>query len=142
MQRVREAADIQVAIICLTGKDESRGMRGSNAALGDADIMHTISGDVIRTVMVTKANDGPEGPLFSFKSDIHNFGTDEDGDPITVNVVSDEVISSQVATKPGEPKLTANQKTLFAMLHAVGSAGLTLEDWNNQAREAGIGVKR
>jgi hypothetical protein len=40
------------------------------------------------------------------------------------------------------PKLTANQQTLFTMLHSAGSAGLTMEDWNNQAREAGIGVKR
>lgn len=38
--------------------------------------------------------------------------------------------------------ITANQKALFGMLHAAGSAGLTLEDWNSQAREAGIGVKR
>jgi hypothetical protein len=28
------------------------------------------------------------------------------------------------------------------MLHAAGSAGLTLEDWNNQAKDAGIGIKR
>ena len=28
------------------------------------------------------------------------------------------------------------------MLHAAGSAGLTLEDWNNQAKDAGIGTKR
>jgi hypothetical protein len=141
IQRVKEATDIHVAIVGHTGKDESRGMRGSNAALGDADIMNTISGDVVRTVMVTKANDGPEGPLFSFKSDIHQFGHDEDGDSITVNIVSAEQPETTAPTTR-EPKLTANQKTLFGMLHSAGSAGLTLEAWNNQAREAGIGVKR
>lgn len=141
IQRVKEAADIHVAIVGHTGKDESRGMRGSNAALGGADTMHTISGDPIRTVMVTKANDGPEGPLFSFKSEVHEFGVDEDGDMISVNIVSDETTDT-VTNATREPKLTANQKTLFAMLHTAGSAGLSLEDWNNQAREAGIGVKR
>jgi hypothetical protein len=47
------------------------GARGSNAILGDVDVMVEISGDIIRTATVTKANDMPEGPLFSFKSDIH-----------------------------------------------------------------------
>jgi AAA domain len=142
IQRVKESADIHVAIVGHTGKDESRGMRGSNAALGDADTMHTISGDVVRTVTVTKANDGPEGPLFSFKSEIHDFGTDEDGDPITVNVVSDEVISVQSAQKTAEPKLTANQKTMFGILHEAGLAGLTTEDWNSKAKDIGIGIRR
>lgn len=42
-----------------------------------------------------------------------------------------------------EPKLTANQRTLLAMLHAAaGASGLNLEDWNVQAREASTGVKR
>ena len=47
-----------------TGKDESKGSRGSNAILGDVDVMVTLSGDHIRTATVTKANDAPEGPLF------------------------------------------------------------------------------
>jgi hypothetical protein len=141
LQRVKNVTRTHVALIGHTGKDEARGWRGSNAALGDVDIMVTISGDLIRTATVTKANDAPEGLLFSFKSEVHEFGHDEDGDPITVNVVSGEQPETP-ATNAREPKLTANQKTLFTMLHTAGTAGLTLEDWNNQAREAGIGVKR
>lgn len=76
-----------IALIGHTGKDESRGARGSNAFLGDTDLMVTISGDAIKTAAVTKANDAPEGPLFSFQSETHEFGHDEDGDPITVNIV-------------------------------------------------------
>lgn len=142
VQRVKNATDTHVALIGHTGKDESKGSRGSNAILGDVDVMVTISGDDIRTATVTKANDAPEGSLFSFKSEVHEFGTDEDGDPITVNVVSSEAISLQVATKPREPKLKPNQQTVFAILHGSGSAGLTLEDWNSQAKDAGIGTKR
>jgi hypothetical protein len=142
VQRVKNNTDTHVALVGHTGKDESRGARGSNAILGDVDVMVTIGGEEIKTATVTKANDAPEGGLFSFKSEVHEFGTDEDGDPITVNVVSGEEVSVQSSPKTREPKLTANQKTLFGMLHAAGSAGLTLEDWNNQAREAGIGVKR
>jgi hypothetical protein len=100
VQRVKNATDTHVALIGHTGKDESRGSRGSNAILGDVDLMVTISGDEIRTATVTKANDAPEGPLFSFKSEVHEFGHDEDGDPITVNVVSTEEVSRQAVGKP------------------------------------------
>jgi AAA domain len=142
VQRVKNGTGVHVALIGHTGKDVNRGARGSNALLGDVDVMVELSGDDIRTATVTKANDAPEGPLFSFKSAVHEFGTDEDGDPITVNVVSGEEVSRQVDGKSREPKLTPNERTLFGMLHAAGSAGLTLEDWNNQARDAGIGLKR
>lgn len=87
IQRVKNNTGVHVALIGHTGKDETRGARGSNALLGDVDLMVTISGDDIKTATITKANDAPEGPLFSFRSEIHDFGRDEDGDPITVNIV-------------------------------------------------------
>jgi hypothetical protein len=142
VQRVKNATGVHVALIGHTGKDESRGARGSNALLGDVDLMVTISGEEIKTATVTKANDAPDGPLFSFKSETHDFGTDEDGDPITVNIVSSERVSVQSAQSTRGPKLTKNQQTLFGMLHDAGNSGLTLEDWNGQARGAGIGVRR
>jgi hypothetical protein len=99
VQRVKSETDVHVALVGHTGKDETRGSRGSNAILGDVDLMVTLSGDTIRTATVTKANDSPEGPLFSFKSDIHEFGTDEDGDTISVNVVSDEIVAISQSEK-------------------------------------------
>jgi hypothetical protein len=68
--------------------------------------MVTLSGDTIRTATVTKANDSPEGPLFSFKSDIHEFGIDEDGDLVTVNVVSDDAVELSIATTRKANKLS------------------------------------
>ncbi|MBR1232587.1 AAA family ATPase [Bradyrhizobium sp. AUGA SZCCT0182] len=141
VQRVKNNTGVHVALIGHTGKDESRGARGSNALLGDVDVMVTISGEEIKTATVTKANDAPEGPLFSFKSEVHQFGTDEDGDPITVNIISADTVDAPQAAAH-EPKLKPNQQTMFSILHAAGSAGLTLEGWNNQAREAGIGTNR
>ncbi len=143
LQRIKNNTDIHVAIVGHTGKDENRGMRGSNAALGDVDVMISVSGDVIRTATVAKANDAPEGPLFSFKADIHEFGTDEDGDPVSVNIVSSKDVSNSPSERlPRETKLKPNQQTVFAILHTAGKAGLMLEDWNNQAKDAGIGIKR
>src|SRR4029077_16251300 len=102
VQRVQNATNTHVALIGHTGKDESRGARGSNAISGDVDVMVTISvNGEIRTATVTKANDAPEGALFSFKSENHEFGNDEDGDPITVNVVSSEEVAQQ-AENTGE----------------------------------------
>ncbi len=141
VQRIKNATGTHVAIIGHTGKDVQKGARGSNAILGDVDIMVEISGDIVRTATVTKANDMPEGPLFSFKSDLHEFGIDEDGDPIAVNVVSSEPIS-QSESKLREPRLKPNQRTVFAILQGAGPAGLTLEDWNGQAKEVGIGTNR
>jgi AAA domain len=142
LQRVKNQTGIHPAIIGHTGKEVSRGMRGSNAALGDVDLMVEISGDDIRTATVTKANDAPEGPLFSFKSEVHEFGRDEDGDPITVNVVSSEEVSSQSERKPSEPKLTENQRVMFRLLHEVGNAGLATEEWSTKAHEIGIVKKQ
>jgi len=138
LQRVKNVTGVHLAIIGHTGKDVSRGMRGSNAALGDVDLMVEISGDIVRTATVTKANDAPEGPLFSFKSEVHEFGTDEDGDAITVNIVGSETVT-ETAVKRSEPKLTGqNQKLLFRILHDAGAAGLALDEWNSRAREAGV----
>lgn len=142
VQRVKNVTGVHVALIGHTGKDESRGARGSNALLGDVDVMVTIGGEDIKTATVTKANDAPEGQLFSFKSEVFDFGPDEDGDPRTVNIVSAEEVSRSSSPAPREQKLKPNQQTMFAILHTAGAAGLTLEDWNAQAKEAGIGNKR
>jgi hypothetical protein len=47
----------------------------------------------------------PEGPLFSFKSKIFEFGKDEDGDPITVNIV-EPVDGVDTANAPSRSKWT------------------------------------
>jgi hypothetical protein len=143
IQRVKNATGVHAALIGHTGKDESRGARGSNALLGDVDVMVTIeTNGEIKTAKVTKANDAPEGPLFSFKGEVREIGRDEDGDPETVNIVSPEEVSSGSTLPSKDPKLKPNQQTVFAILHAAGAAGLALEDWNAQAKEAGIGIKR
>ena len=142
VQRVKNATGVHVALIGHTGKDEGRGARGSNALLGDVDVMVTIGGEEIKTATVTKANDAAEGVLFSFKSEVHDFGTDEDGDPITVNIVSADDVSVQSAPKPNEPKLSTNQRVMLRLLIDAGTTGLTIEAWNDLAREQGITTKQ
>ena len=80
--------DVHIALIGHTGKDESRGARGSNAHMGDVDMMVQISvADDIRTATITKINDGAEVVLTRFKLEIVTLGKDEDGDDITTAIV-------------------------------------------------------
>ena len=111
-----------------TGKDEGRGARGSNAIIGDADVMVSISGDVVRTATIVKANDSPEGPLFSFKSSNYEFGVDEDGDPITVNIVTGEVCEPHLDRKVDRAKLP---KAAIIALRALTEV---VDDWGSSLR--------
>ena len=55
---------IHVNSIGHTGKDQSRGARGSNAAEGDNDLLLQIRSDgPTKDVEIVKANEPPEGPL-------------------------------------------------------------------------------
>src|SRR5262245_43070771 len=67
-------------------------------------------------------------------------GLDEDGEAITSCIVVPGELSN--ASDNSKSRLTPNQQTMFAILHAAGHRGLTLEEWNKQTRAAGIGVKR
>jgi AAA domain len=142
LRNVQGWIDVHIALVGHTGKDETRGARGSNAHVGDVDVMVQISGDGTKVAQVIKGNDQPERVVAQFKLEPFELGRDEDNDPITTSIVSTDVIDAPPAQKPREPKLTANQKTLFAMLHEAGKSGLLTEDWNTMARAAGIGCHR
>jgi hypothetical protein len=141
MRRVQELIDVHIALIGHTGKDETRGARGSNAHLGDVDVMVQISGEAIKVAEVTKANDRPDGALTQFRLELIDLGNDEDEDEIRVAIVSTEAIAAP-APKASEPKLTKNEKTMFGILHDAGRNGLSTEAWNNAGRAAGIGHGR
>ncbi|MCJ9700868.1 AAA family ATPase [Bradyrhizobium sp. SHOUNA76] len=104
LRRVEELTPVHIACVGHTGKDEGRGHRGSNANLGDVDLMVQISGDGgVKTATVIKINDGMEGPLTHYKLESALLGTDEDGDPITTAIISDDasVAEREAKTKVG-----------------------------------------
>jgi hypothetical protein len=94
---VQQRLDIHIAGIGHTGKNESRGERGSNARRGDADVEVQITGDDIKAAIVTKANDQPQGPLTTFRLKSFALGVDEDGDPFTTSIISEEIFDGDVA---------------------------------------------
>ncbi|HZH10675.1 MAG TPA: AAA family ATPase [Microvirga sp.] len=91
LRLVQDETNIHIALVGHTGKDEARGARGSSAHLGDVDLMVQISGDLVKSAVITKANDQPEGSLTTFKLETFEFGVDEDDDPITTSIVSADV---------------------------------------------------
>jgi hypothetical protein len=140
LAEVRQKTGVHSAVIGHMGKDTSKGERGSNSTLGDADVVVSISGDdLVKTATVTDANDLPEGDLFSFRAKKYVFGIDEDGDEDAVHIV-DSAATAKPAHK--EEKLKPNQRTFFTILHNAGNGGMTLEDWNKQARDVGLGKNR
>ena len=123
LQRVQDQIDVHVALIGHTGKDESRGARGSNAHLGDVDMMVQISvdGDV-RTATITMINDGVEGVLTRFKLKPVTMGQDEDGDDITTAIVSDDRLDTE--KEISRARLNKSQRRAMELLErCIGDEG-------------------
>jgi hypothetical protein len=113
-------------------------MRGHGALLGAMDTtLHVCKAGTGRTATVVKANDSEEGECITF--DLESVQIGEDGTTAPVVIAINQTRGRSVAN---EPKLKGNQQTMFAILHSAGSAGMTIEQWNAEAREAGIGLKR
>jgi AAA domain len=127
LRQVQDDVDTHVAAVGHTGKDEERGARGSNIDLADADIQIQIRGDVIKIADKVKMNDGATGILIRFRGLVHDFDPDEDGDPVTVNILDPEIIGAEDeperkgTRKPKLPK--ASKIALKALRRALSETG-------------------
>jgi hypothetical protein len=146
--------NVHIAGVGHTGKDESRGERGSNARLADVDLQVQIGGDVIKTVNVTKANDQPEGVLTMFKLEPFDFEPDEDGNPFQVAIVSADIIPTGGQQGSKRQKPTDRQTlALRALAEVVLSRGqdpppsyqlplgikvVTLRDWEEELYRSNV----
>jgi AAA domain-containing protein len=98
-----------------SGKDPSRGSRGSNAQEGDDDVTINVKDrDGMKVVEVTGANDLPKGALLNFKMEPYRLGTDEDGDPIETWIASNETFEPEPQAK--KKGLRAAQSIAFEAL--------------------------
>jgi 5S rRNA maturation endonuclease (ribonuclease M5) len=154
LRRVQELIDVHIALVGHTGKDETRGARGSNAHVGDVDVMCQISGDsTIKTAKIIKANDQAERVIAQFRLDVIEIGIDDDGEAITTAIVSSEEVSGSCDT--GKAKLSAMPAAALRVLwecvadgpqaekpnnvHVpIAATGVLLATWKNRLRVAGI----
>jgi hypothetical protein len=137
---IREAFECAVIIVHHCGVEGSR-PRGHTSLTGAADAQISVKKDGAGNIIaeVEFAKDGPQGEQIASKLESVEVGTDEDDEPITSCIIVP--IDTPACVEIG-PKLTPNQRTLFGILHAAGERGLTLDEWNNKARAAGLGIRR
>jgi hypothetical protein len=141
---------VHIATIGHTGKDESRGERGSNAKICDADLQVQISGDTIRSAIVKKANDQDEGLLTNFRLEPFEFGLDDDGDPFRTFIISgDAVTAAPVTSKLSDKQRLAIDALAEATLrHGVdlaqrdglpaGLKSVTADQWQAELVRRGV----
>ncbi len=96
--------NVHIALVGHTGKDENRGARGSNAHVGDVDVMVQITGEGTKVAQVIKGNDQPERVVAQFKLEAYELGRDEDGDPISTAIVTTEEPDGPVSIDRGKKK--------------------------------------
>jgi hypothetical protein len=113
VRRIIDRTNIHIAGIGHTGKDESKGERGSNARHADVDVLVQITGDSAKTAIVKKANDQPEGELTSFRLEPYEFDADPDGDPFRTFILSKEVVAGASADRT----MTDKQRLAMDALH-------------------------
>jgi AAA domain len=137
---IREAFGCAVIIVHHCGVDGTR-PRGHTSLTGAVDAQLAVERDAAGNVLVTVEwmKDGAEGDRLASKLERVPIGTDIDGDEISSCVLVPIELPQLAAN---EPRLSKNQQTMFGILHAAGPGGLTGDQWNAQAREAGLGEKR
>jgi hypothetical protein len=136
---IRETFNCSVLVVHHCGVNDSR-PRGHTSLTGAADAQLSVKRDHLLNIVteVEFMKDGEAGAEIVSKLDIFEIGLDEDGDPIMCGVV---VEAEAPAKAVREAKLKPNEQTHFNILQA--SAGsLSTEEWNEKAREAGLGLKR
>ena len=154
LRRVQALTGVHVALVGHTGKDETKGARGSNAHLGDVDLMVQIAVDDVgvRTATITKNNDGAEGVLTRFKLEIVTLGIDEDGDDIATAIVSDNQLDTE--KENSRAKLNKSQRKAMEMLERAiidigkpaptssayprGVTAVSVEQWRDTCLKGGL----
>lgn len=105
-----------VVLVHHSGKDATKGARGSGALRAAADLeIEVVQTRDYRAATVTKQKDGEDGKEFAFKLAEVVIGEDEDGEPITSCVVEHK---DGPAPRPA-PVLKGNPAAVFSALQAL-----------------------
>jgi AAA domain len=136
---IREAFNCAVPIVHHCGVEGSR-PRGHTSLTGAAEAQISVGRDVADNVVVTVEcmKDGEPGEVIVSKLERIEVGIDDDGDPITSCIV---VEAEGVAKESGRKHVSRNAQTFFSILQ-MAHRPLALQEWNEQAKEAGLGVNR
>jgi hypothetical protein len=133
---IRKAFGCAVIIVHHCGVSGDR-PRGHSSLTGAADAQLEVARQRSGTfsVQVEFMKDGKEGASLHHSLKEVTVGKDEDGEPIISCVVVPAEAPSPALS------LSFNQNTMLGVLVAAGE-GLTVKQWNERAREKGVGTKR
>jgi RecA-family ATPase len=111
LDHIRNATGAHVMVIHHSGKDASRGARGSGSLRGavDTEIQLTRSGPVIMAE-TKKQRDMKTDKVFAYLLEDVELGLDEDGEPVTSAIVQ------QTEPVARRPKLSAQQRIAIQAL--------------------------
>jgi hypothetical protein len=113
---LREQTGACIALVHHSGKDASKGARGSSLLQAAADTVIEVSD---RVATVAKQRDGETGAAYSFNLEVIELGKDEDGDPVTTCVA----VPSDAAPRPRGQMLTPSERNAFDALLEVLADG-------------------
>ena len=136
---IRETFNCSVLVVHHCGINDSR-PRGHTSLTGAADAQLSVRRDRAENIVtaVEFMKDGEAGAEVISKLEFFEIGLDEDGEEIKCGVV---VEAEAPAKAVREAKLKPNELTSFNIVQAA-NGNLPTEEWNEKAREAGLGLKR
>jgi hypothetical protein len=120
---IRQETGAAVGFVHHSGKDTTRGMRGSNALLGAVDAAFAVEQDKdgVSRLSLEAQRDGDGSFAVAFELRPVELGTDDDGDPVVSCVVAPT--EAAIAGK-GRRKLTEAQKNVLnALTDALARGG-------------------
>lgn len=127
-----------VLVVHHTGKDDSRGMRGSSTLFAACDLVLKIADQGgARLVTAEKVKDGETGNLFAYRLERKVLAYDDDKEEITSCIVK----RTDIQEAMGNEQLRGNAVVMLAILRNA-KRPLTTTEWNDLARAEGIGASR
>jgi hypothetical protein len=140
---IREAFGCAVIVVHHCGVEGTR-PRGHTSLMGAADAQLAVKreSDERITAKVEFAKDFEADARIASALQVVDVGTDDDGETITSCVVVPADVPPKDAPAKAGPKLNKKHKTMLGILREAGPDGLTTQEWNQRARDEGIGEKR
>jgi hypothetical protein len=118
--KIRAATGAHLCVVHHTGKDESRGSRGSNALLAGVDASLKVAKDEAAgssAIVAEDVKDEPAGDTFNFRlKAVEVGGPDEDGETPTTCVLEELDTARADKAGPRPIRLTPKERTRFDMI--------------------------
>lgn len=145
--RIANALGAQVCVIHHSGKDRSKGARGSSVINGNFDTLLALEEGDAEGQIVLRTDKQKNGCREAVHITLERVacGFDADGEVVYSLVVSDEsgeLVEAGNDNQPLNPPLSAAGEKVLTVLRQAGVDGLEALEWRKRAQAAGVGSDR